>query len=293
MRFDVLALLFASARLALAASVCNGHAEFCSRQFSNVTEIGSHDSAFVGTFLTDNQGISVTDQLNSGIRFLQAQTHDFLGDLYLCHTSCFELNVGPLTDYLSTIKTWMDSNPNEVITLLLVNGDDVSVSDFGSAMQSSGLSTYAYTPPSQLSMDEWPTLGELIDAGTRLVMFLDTGADTSTVSYILPEFNYFFETAYDVTDASFSSCALDRPSGSNGDGLMMIVNHFLDVDILGILIPDDAADNTTNAATGPGSIGAQADLCYSTWGRNPNFILVDYSNTGEVFTAQNTLNHVS
>lgn len=172
MRFDVLALLFASARLALAASVCNGHAEFCSRQFSNVTEIGSHDSAFVGTFLTDNQGISVTDQLNSGIRFLQAQTHDFLGDLYLCHTSCFELNVGPLTDYLSTIKTWMDSNPNEVITLLLVNGDDVSVSDFGSAMQSSGLSTYAYTPPSQLSMDEWPTLGELIDAGTRLVMFL-------------------------------------------------------------------------------------------------------------------------
>ena len=90
---------------------------------------------------------------------------------------------------------------------------------------------------------------------------------------------------------------------------MMIVNHFLDVDILGILIPDDAADATTNAATGTGSIGAQADLCISTWGRTPNLILVDYFQngrlqreylslaltnfeTGDVFTAQNTLNNL-
>ncbi|KAH8820890.1 PLC-like phosphodiesterase [Xylogone sp. PMI_703] len=292
MRFAFLTLLFSSSRLVYAATVCNGHAEFCSRQYSNVTQIGSHDSAFVGSLPTDNQGVSVTTQLNNGIRFLQAQTHSFLGELFLCHTSCWELNVGFLTDYLSTIKTWLDSNPNEVVTLLLTNGDSVAVSDFGDAFSSTGLDKYAYTPPSQLSMDEWPTLGELIDSGSRLVMFLDYGADTSSVSYILPEFNYFFETAYDVTDPNFSSCALDRPAGSNGDGLMMIVNHFLDIDILGILIPDDPADETTNAATGTGSIGAQADLCYSTWGRKPNFILVDYSDKGDVFTAQNNLNGV-
>jgi len=62
---------------------------------------------------------------------------------------------------------------------------------------------------------------------------------------------------------------------------MMIVNHFLDVDILGILIPDNAADTTTNAATGNGSIRAQADLCIQTWGRTPNFVLVDYFENGE------------
>lgn len=61
---------------------------------------------------------------------------------------------------------------------------------------------------------------------------------------------------------------------------MMIVNHFLDVDILGIYIPDTAEDSTTNAATGSGSIGAQADLCISTWGRSPNLILVDNFNVG-------------
>jgi hypothetical protein len=101
------------------------------------------------------------------------------------------------------------------------------------------------------------------------------------VPYILDEFSYFFETEFDETDSTFSSCALNRPAGSSGAGLMMIVNHFLDLDIFGILIPDNAADAQTNAATGTGSIGAQANLCISTWGRSPNFILVDDFNIGK------------
>jgi len=195
-----------------------------------------------------------------------------------------------LIAYLTTVNTWLAANPNEVLTILLTNGDSADVSLFGSSVVASGLSTYVYTPSGQLSTSEWPTLQELITAGTRLVMFLDYGADTATVPYILDEFSYYFETAYDVTDSSFSSCALDRPPGSSGAGLMMIVNHFLDVDILGIDIPDELAAGTTNAATGTGSIGAQSDLCYSTWGRNPNVVLVDYFNLGNVFAAQATLN---
>ncbi|CZR59802.1 uncharacterized protein PAC_09696 [Phialocephala subalpina] len=273
-----------------AAAQCNGNTALCSRKYSNVSFIGSHDSAFVGILPTDNQLLSVTDQLNGGIRFLQAQTHLKDGALELCHTSCIEKDAGTLISYLTTVKTWMDANPNEVLTLLLTNGDSADVSLFGTAMTTSGLSTYAYTPSGQLAMSDWPTLQELITAGTRLVMFLDYGANTATVPYILNEFAYFFETAYDVTDKTFPSCALDRPSGSSGSGLMMIVNHFLDLDILGILIPDELAASTTNAATGTGSIGAQASLCYSTWGRVPNFVLVDFFELGDVFTAQDTLN---
>jgi hypothetical protein len=126
----------------------------------------------VGILPTENQVDSVADQLGAGIRFLQAQTHELNGELYMCHTSCTELNAGLLTDYLTTINTWMAANPNEVVTLLLTNGDRVDVSLFGTAMSSVGLDKYAYTLPSQLSMDEWPTLQELIDQGTRLVMFL-------------------------------------------------------------------------------------------------------------------------
>lgn len=62
-----------------AQTACNGNAALCDRKYSNVSQIGDHDSAFVGTFVTDNQGLSVTDQLDSGIRFLQGQLHLFLG----------------------------------------------------------------------------------------------------------------------------------------------------------------------------------------------------------------------
>lgn len=36
----------------------------------------------------------------------------------------------------------------------------------------SGLASYAYTPPGKLAISEWPTLQELINADTRLVVFL-------------------------------------------------------------------------------------------------------------------------
>lgn len=277
----------------LAQNLCNGYSELCGRQYSNITTIGTHDSAFVGDLPQDNQDISVTAQLGAGIRFLQAQSHkNLLGTLDLCHTSCLEEDAGSLESYLSTVKTWLDANPNEVLTVLLVNGDNVPIGMFDDAYTSSGLKSYAYTPPtSPIAIEAWPTLQELITAGTRLVAFLDAGANAS-VPYILDEFTYFFETPYDTTDPTFPECTIDRPPGATADGRMYIVNHFLDLDLDGIDIPDNAADNTTNAATGVGSIGAQADLCIGLYGRAPVGILVDYFDQGNVFAAQNTLNGV-
>lgn len=156
------------------AQICNGHAELCSRKYSNVTQVGTHDSAFVGVLPTQNQYLSVASQLKSGIRYLQAQSHLKDGTLELCHTTCGEEDSGTLLTYLTTIKTWMDANPNEVVSVLLTNGDGAPASQFGSAMMTSGLAAYAYSPGKKLAMNDWPTLGELIAANTRLVMFLGT-----------------------------------------------------------------------------------------------------------------------
>ena len=71
---------------------------------------------------------------------------------------------------------------------------------------------------------------------------------------------------------------------------MYIINHFLDISVFGILIPDNGADKTTNAATGTGSIGAQVGLCEGIYGRPPKGVLVDYFDKGNVFVAQNALN---
>ena len=214
-----------------------------------------------GTLPQDNQDVSVTDQLNKGIRFLQAQSHlNIFKDLSLCHTSCFLKDAGPVSSYLSSIKGWLDKNPNEVVTLLLTNGDNVDVSLFDDAF--GNLKSYAFIPPSSpLKLDAWPTLQEMISSGKRLVVFLDYGAETASVPYILDEFDYFFETPYDTLDPEFAQCIIDRPPKASPDERMYIVNHFLDKEIAGIDIPDNDHDEATNAAQGSGSIGVQIKLC--------------------------------
>jgi hypothetical protein len=159
---------------ACAQTACNGHPELCGRKYSNVTQIGTHDSAFVGSLLADNQAVSVTAQLDAGIRFLQAQSHlDPFKSLSLCHTSCYLEDAGSVEGYLATIKSWLDAHPSEVVTVLLANGDNVDISLFDTAFSASGIKSYAFMPPtSPLPLESWPTLQELITANTRIVAFL-------------------------------------------------------------------------------------------------------------------------
>ncbi|KAK7739134.1 hypothetical protein SLS53_005770 [Cytospora paraplurivora] len=279
------AAVLSLATVALAA--CNGQQALCNRTYSNVTFVGSHDSAFVGPLLVDNQLISVAKQLSLGVRFLQSQTHNKSGTIELCHTSCLEKDAGSLAEYLAPVKTFLDANPNEVVTLLITNGDAIPVAKFAEVFSAVGLAKYAFVPSGKLELGAWPTLQTMIDNGTRLVVWMDYHADTSSVPYILDEFSYYFETAYDVTDASFPSCAIDRPSGASADGRMGIVNHMLHIEILDIQIPNEIEAATTNSVK---SIGAQAAICEGLYGRAPNVVLLDYVNLGDAMGAQALLN---
>lgn len=47
----------------------------------------------------------------------------------------------------------------------------------------------AFVPTSvPVKQSDWPTLGDMIASGRRVVVFLDAGADTTQVNFILPEF---------------------------------------------------------------------------------------------------------
>lgn len=159
-----------------AQKACNQHEEYCDRRYSDITFMGSHDSPFVGMDLLENQEISVSAQMDMGIRFLQSQTHNDDDDtLSMCHTSCELKHAGSVTSYLTTVKDWLDDHPNEVVTLLITNGDRVNMSRFDDSFVASGIKSYAYVPPTSpdwLPMDSWPTLHELIDSEKRLVVFI-------------------------------------------------------------------------------------------------------------------------
>lgn len=97
------------------------------------------------------------------------------------------LDAGTLATYLTPVKSWLDANPSDVLSLLIVNNDDLPPSTFGSVFSSVGLDSLAYSPPSAsaLAASAWPTLGEMIDTGKRLVVFMDFKADYTEVPYIV------------------------------------------------------------------------------------------------------------
>jgi hypothetical protein len=282
------------------ATTCNGHAELCNRSFGNVTFVGAHDSYAVGVGGNTgaNQDYDITQQLNDGIRMLQVQAHNKSGTIELCHSSCSILDGGSLQDYLGTLKKWIDANPNDVVSLLIVNIDDLPVSNYGAVFAAAGVDKLSYSPPSpSLKASDWPTLGSLIDNGTRLLTFMDFKADSTTVPYIIDEFSNIWETAYDVTDTTFD-CAVNRSSGDTSTS-MYLINHFLDkqTTLFGtnIFTPDIAALNTTNGVSGTGSLGAQVSTCAAEYGRAPNFMLVDYYEYGHgsVFEVAASANDVT
>ncbi|KAM0340089.1 hypothetical protein ACHAPU_010662 [Fusarium lateritium] len=255
-------------------AACNGYDELCKRRYSDIAFIGTHNSAFVGKLPVHNQYMSVSEQLDLGVRFLQAQARDKDGDIQMCHTHCWELDQGPLEDYFQETSDWMVTNPDEVVTLLLTNMDALPIETFGEAFNSTGLEGFVFRPEKKLRLQEWPTLQSLIDKGTRLVVFMDYNTDESKVDYIINEFDYFWETPYGETDSSFPTCEVDRPENGDPTKLMGIMNHMLNYKVFGIVIPNQIDAEETNSAE---SIQNQVDLCGGNWSRRPNVILVSDS----------------
>ncbi|KAF9257123.1 PLC-like phosphodiesterase [Marasmius fiardii PR-910] len=278
-------------------SVCNGHAELCSRSYSNVTFIGAHDSfAYSDDIfaISRDQRLNISEQLELGVRLLQAQSHVEDNELHFCHTSCSLFDFGTVLEYLKIVKTFLDGHPNEVLTFIFTNPERQPVDTvWRPIFDQAGLTAMAYVPPHvPLKYSEWPTLGQMIQSGKRLVVFLDTGANTTAVDFILPEFEMVWETPFSVTNASFP-CSIDRIQGPlPPEDRMYMINHSLNKNVLpigpGIIVSDPMNSNETNSVQSiMDNVRGCAPLASN---RNPNFLLLDFVEDGEAFKAAEILN---
>ncbi|OAL52264.1 PLC-like phosphodiesterase [Pyrenochaeta sp. DS3sAY3a] len=274
---------------------CNGYVEFCERKFSNISMVVAHNSPFVRPHnLASNQLYPVLNQLNDGIRGLQFETHkpNASSPIRLCHTSCSLLDAGTLEAYLSTVKSWLDTHPYEVLTIIMGNnnGDPTRIpaSDYLGPFLASGILPYIYTPPApSLNLSSWPSLAEMILRGTRVVVLLDYNANQTALPWLLDEFAYAWETPFSPTDASFP-CTQQRPpnqTAATSSERMYMANHNLNIEISiagldRILIPAYALLDEVNGVAGNGSLGLSVQRCEGVWGRPPNWLLVDYYNFG-------------
>ncbi|CAO1628023.1 unnamed protein product [Parajaminaea phylloscopi] len=289
------------------ATTCNGHAELCNKLYSNVTYIGTHNSYAIGKGTSNvaaNQAQTITAQLNAGVRLLQAQAHKSTNSsttgigVDLCHTSCSLLQGGAIENWLTQIKTWVDANPNEVLSLLIVNSDSVSPATYAQAFESTGLASKMYSPtnPSSsggVAKSSWPTLSSMIDSGKTVVAYLDNSADVSTTPYLLPEFSSMWENPYDQTSTPFN-CSIDRSGqGEDTSTQMYLANHVLTSSTILGTVPNTGAIYSTNSKA---SVLQDANQCASQHGSSyPTFVLVDYYDRPEndVFAAAAVMNGVS
>ncbi|KAI1641260.1 PLC-like phosphodiesterase [Biscogniauxia mediterranea] len=286
---------------------CNNYAEFCSRKYSNITEVACHNSPFITpNNLAANQQYDVTYQLNDGVRFLQAQIQwpSNGTEPHFCHTSCDILDAGPITDWLTQVKDWVVQHPYDVVTILLGNGNYSVPSMYVPYIEQTGILRYVYTPPlAPMRLNDWPTLSEMILSGKRVVMFLDYMANQTEYPWLLDEFSQMWETPFDPVDQTFP-CTVQRPpdlSAEDARDRLYLLNHNLNIElsILGadMLVPARTELNVTNNVTGFGSLGLGAEQCRDNWGRPPNFLNVDYYNygayPGTVFEVAARMNNVT
>jgi hypothetical protein len=278
------------------AELCNGHAELCDRSYGNTTYLGAHDSFAVSLnpfALARTQEIDVQNQLMMGVRLLQVQAHMKGPELHLCHGSCILFDGGSVKHYFKKVEHFLKRNPNEILTLIIANPENVKTDVWQPIFESTGLANMSYVPPQPvMSRDDWPTLKQMLEAGTRLVVFIDKGAEDGTLPYLLQQFNMMWEDQYDPTNSNFP-CSVDRTAGSlTPDQQLNLINHDLTVNILpfgpGVKIPDRLDSPRTN---GVNSITAHAAHCAPLAGdRLPNFVLVDFVNVGQGVTAVAQLN---
>ena len=193
--------------------------------------------------------------------------------VFFCHGFC-ELGAYEAGPTLVQIREFMAANPGEVVILVLEDYLPVAVTD--SLFKASGLFDYVYTG----SVRPWPTLGRLIAANQRLIVFIESGQ--SGVAWLHGTVGEIQETPYSFHKPEDFSC---RPNRGGTEGSLFLVNHWIET------TPAPRASNA-QVVNGYDFLLRRARACQRERGHIPNIISVDFYNFGDLVRVANTLNGI-
>lgn len=256
---------------------CNGHKELCDRPFDQVAFPGTHNSMSNADekWQLPNQTYGLERQLEDGIRVFLLDVHRYKNELYLCHGTCV-LGKRSLDDALWAFRDFLRANRGEVITFIFE--DHVPGADIAAVMVERGLDGWAYDGYDHA---QWPTLRELIDADTRLIVTAENSGGTSAEpSWFVNAWDVMFDNPYTYANAEDFSCAHNRGDSTHA---LALLNHWLSNGGLGA--PDLAPIGNSKEV-----LLAHAQNCEEAWGRIPNFIAVDHYSVGDLFEVVDILN---
>ncbi len=157
--------------------------------------------------------------------------------------------------------------------------DETPAADTVTVFAEAGLEPFLYTHDGDADGD-WPTLGEMIDSGERLVVFAENEGAQSPGWY-QPAFAYMQDTPFGFAAPEEMSCDANR---GPTDASLLPMNHWVS-----LVAPDRQSAVIVNAHD---FIVDRARACEAERGQLPNFVAVDFYGIGDVIGAIDTLNGV-
>lgn len=276
------AILFFCFLFAFSQSVaqCNGDTSLCNRKYHQVAYLTTHNAFNCDDdgFLFPNQNHNLTKQLNNGVRAFMLDVYNQNGIPTVYHGLSI-LGTKPLVYELNQVKNFLDSNQNEIITLILEC--NISSVMFENSLITAGLTSYLYT---KLPSDDWLTLQEMIDQNKRLVILSDINDALPGQEWYHYVWSHAVETNYSYADSSEFSCDYNRGYEEND---LFILNHF----ITGITgFGSEAEATIVNSYS---CLANRALSCMNIHNKFPNFITVDFYEKGDALAVVNMLNNLN
>jgi len=186
----------------------------------------------------------------------------------------------PFVEVLEEIRSFMNENTNEVITIILecyVNSNQIAAD-----LETSGLTKYLYAKSRN---EDWKTLGEMISDNTRLVVL----SDKSDAQVGQEWYHYIWDVA---VETHFTNHKLKHFSNEFNRGKenavtkdLVVLNHFLTKTITGV--GSIRKSKKANSILVDRIKNFQLET-----GRFPNFITVDFVDIGNAKDAIDILNGV-
>jgi len=252
---------------------CNGDPDLCSRTYPEVAFATTHNAmaSEEAGWVAPNQRHAPARQLEDGVRALMLDLHYWNKEVTLCHSQC-EFGSTPLREFLGRLRSFMEANPREVVTLLLESYvDRVDVARDLAAVR---LDTMVHA---QVAGEPWPTLKQMLDGGRRLVILSDRGG--GKYPWFHDVWAHAWETNWNNKKASDFTCKRNRGEAANP---LFILNHFI-----GDPLPSPELALSVNRRE---VLLERARRCKRESGRQPNFVTVDFHDQGAVMEAVRELN---
>jgi hypothetical protein len=222
---------------------------------------------------TDGRATALTPAMRRTIDRLRREQPSGPEQPYLCHTLC-ELGGTEMQSEMAGVRQWLDDHPREVVTLFIQ--DTVTPADTATVLDRAGLADMAYV---HSTGESWPTLGEMIDSGKRVLVLMENQGGGTEYPYIHSGFDMVADTGFTYASVDEFDCAPNR--GPARPDLFM-VNHWLS----GFTTLVSSAQQANTAQV----LGDRVRKCRDEREHIPNFVAVNWYDQGDLLQVVDELN---